>query len=207
MKSVKTKKGTELPLMSLKGKDYLMVAYRLQWLVEEEPNFKIETKFHEITDGQTVCTAHVSLLNEKGEVTKSATGTKRETKTDFSDHTEKAETGAIGRALAMLGYGTQFAIADLDEGSRLADAPVVNLKDKPTYTAPTKNQATATVAKVPTPVAALLATTSGINVSTADGALATVATSEASPKKTTFKKAAKTETAPTPAVTSEGDWQ
>jgi hypothetical protein len=27
----------------------------------------------------------------------------------FSDFLEKAETGAIGRALAALGYGTQFA--------------------------------------------------------------------------------------------------
>ena len=36
---------------------------------------------------------------------------------------EKAETKAVGRALAMLGYGTQFA-PELDEGERIVDSPV-----------------------------------------------------------------------------------
>ena len=54
--------------------------------------------------------------------------TKRETKKDFSDHTEKAETSAVGRALAMLGYGTQFAISDLDEGDRIVDSPVLDTR-------------------------------------------------------------------------------
>ena len=37
---------------------------------------------------------------------------------------EKAETKAVGRALAMLGYGTQFAADELDEGERIADTPI-----------------------------------------------------------------------------------
>jgi hypothetical protein len=37
---------------------------------------------------------------------------------------EKAETGAIGRALALIGYGTQFCADELDEGDRIVDAPV-----------------------------------------------------------------------------------
>ncbi|HTD18454.1 MAG TPA: hypothetical protein VK667_02885, partial [Ktedonobacteraceae bacterium] len=36
---------------------------------------------------------------------------------------EKAETGAIGRALAALGYGTQFA-PELNEEHRIVDSPV-----------------------------------------------------------------------------------
>ena len=36
---------------------------------------------------------------------------------------EKAETGSIGRALALLGYGTQFCADELDEGDRIVDAP------------------------------------------------------------------------------------
>lgn len=52
-----------------------------------------------------------------------ATGTKMETRGDFGDFVEKAETGAIGRALAMCGYGTQFA-PELAEGARIVDAPV-----------------------------------------------------------------------------------
>ncbi len=41
----------------------------------------------------------------------------------FSDYIEKAETGAIGRALAALGYGTQFA-PEFNEEHRIVDSPV-----------------------------------------------------------------------------------
>jgi len=128
MKTVKTPKGTDLPLINLKGKDYLQVAHRLVWFNEVSERFRVETDFVLITDEQTVARAKVSVFNNEGIEIKMATATKRETKKDFPDHTEKAETGAIGRALALMGYGTQFAIADLDEGSRLADSPVVNTK-------------------------------------------------------------------------------
>lgn len=127
-KTVKTPLGTELPLVNLKGKDYLMVGHRLQWFNEVEKHFDIHTEFILVTDEQTICKAHVVVRDNEGKVIRQAQATKRETKKDFSDHTEKAETSAIGRALAMLGYGTQFAISDLDEGQRLADSPVVNVK-------------------------------------------------------------------------------
>jgi hypothetical protein len=119
-----TKKGTEIPLMNLKGKDYMMVAYRIQWFTEEVPRFKINTQFLVLTDEQTVCKATIEVLDETGNVVRRAEGTKRETKKDFSDHTEKAETGSLGRALIELGYGTQFALSDMDEGMRLADSPL-----------------------------------------------------------------------------------
>ena len=48
-------------------------------------------------------------------------GTKTENGAAFGDFVEKAETGAIGRALAVLGFGTQGA---LPEDERLADGPV-----------------------------------------------------------------------------------
>ena len=128
MKTVKTPKGTELPLVNLKGKDYLQVAHRLIWFNEEVPTFEIETQLLEVSDAQTIARTTVSVTNADGSVVRKATATKRETKADFSDHTEKAETGSLGRALAMLGFGTQFAIADLDEGSRIVDAPVTNTK-------------------------------------------------------------------------------
>ena len=53
-----------------------------------------------------------------------ATGYKSEKAASFSEFAEKAETGAIGRALAALGYGTQFTGDDLDEQHRIVDAPV-----------------------------------------------------------------------------------
>ena len=52
-----------------------------------------------------------------------ATGTKSECAASFPDYIEKAETGAIGRALAALGYGTQFA-PELNEEHRIVDSPV-----------------------------------------------------------------------------------
>jgi hypothetical protein len=128
MKTVTTPKGTALPLANLKGKDYLMVAHRLQWFNETETNFRIETDFLLVNDDQTVARATVTVFDKEGKEVKRASATKRETKKDFSDHTEKAETSAVGRALAMLGYGTQFAISDLDEGDRIVDSPVADTR-------------------------------------------------------------------------------
>lgn len=125
-KTVQTKKGTHLPLTNLKGKDYLMVAYRLQWLTEDVESYEISTELTQVTDDQTVARATVTIYGKDGKVVKRAQATKRETKKDFPDHTEKAETAAIGRALAMLGFGTQHAISDLDEGQRIVDSPVVS---------------------------------------------------------------------------------
>jgi hypothetical protein len=51
------------------------------------------------------------------------TGTKSESAANFPDFIEAAETGAIGRALASLGFGTQFA-PELQEQHRIVDSPV-----------------------------------------------------------------------------------
>ena len=53
-----------------------------------------------------------------------ATARKKETEIGFSDYIEKAETGAVGRALAIGGYGTLQA-PEFEEQDRLADAPIV----------------------------------------------------------------------------------
>jgi hypothetical protein len=53
-----------------------------------------------------------------------ATGYGTETQADFGDYCERAETTALGRALAALGIGTQFVGQDLTEGDHVADAPV-----------------------------------------------------------------------------------
>ena len=58
-----------------------------------------------------------------------ATTRKKEIEARFPEYIEKAETGAIGRALAMCGYGTLQA-PEFDEQDRLADAPVEKAKDK-----------------------------------------------------------------------------
>ena len=157
-KSLKTKKGSELPLLNLKGKSYLQVAHRLLWLSDDNENYTIDTEFLLLTDDQTVAKATINLFDKDGKVVRRATATKRETKKDFSDHTEKAETGACGRALAMLGLGTQHALSDLDEGQRLADAPVQDTRVSPPVTSVSQPKPVANVAKATTPVLPALVT-------------------------------------------------
>lgn len=158
-KTFTTEAGTQLPLISLKGKDYLQVAHRVQWFNEKENHFSINTQFLVMDDTQTVCRAEVTVFDEKGRK-RTTTATKRETKADFSDHSEKAETSAIGRALALLGYGTQFAVADFEEGARLADSPMPT-KVVASYIGPPSVNAALTTSSAPTEPAAGITKTSG----------------------------------------------
>lgn len=131
----KTPKGTELPMLDLRGKPYLQVAHRLVWFREEHPDWSIQTEMVEKAnyEGSPIRYAifRASIIMTKVPRQGSigypdivlATATGQESSNDFPDYIEKAETKAIGRALAMCGYGTQFA-PELDEGERLADAPV-----------------------------------------------------------------------------------
>lgn len=117
---MKTPKGTDLPMTKMKGgKDYLMVAYRLVWFREEHPEWSIVTEPVSLEKDRSVFRA--MIRNTEGHLIASAH--KQEDVQGFPDHMEKAETGAIGRALALCGYGTQFA-PELDEGERLADSPL-----------------------------------------------------------------------------------
>ncbi len=120
MKEFKTQKGTLLPISNIKGKDYLEVKYRLVWFTEEMPGWSIETELVERT--KESCLAKATLKDAEGRIM--ATAHKYEDKQGFGDFIEKSETGAIGRALALVGFGTQFAGDDLDEGKRIVDSPV-----------------------------------------------------------------------------------
>lgn len=122
-RTFKTPKGTELPLQDIKGKPYLGVQHRILWFREEHPDWTIESEPLVATNDETRFKAIIK--NENGRIL--ADGFKREDKKGFPDHYEKAQTGAIGRALGILGYGTAFAL-ELEEGERLADAPVESKK-------------------------------------------------------------------------------
>jgi hypothetical protein len=69
--------------------------------------------------------ARYRAIIEDGEGGK-ATGYGTETAAGFADYVERAETRALGRALAALGIGTQFVGQDLTEGDHVADAPVAS---------------------------------------------------------------------------------
>lgn len=115
----KTKKGTELPILNLRGKPYLQVAHRIVWFTEERDGWSIETEIVFRSEDYAVMKAIIK--DEQGRIM--STAHKREDRKDFQDFLEKAETSAIGRAVALLGFGTQFA-PDIDEGERLADSPI-----------------------------------------------------------------------------------
>ena len=135
-------------IMQIKNKqgsqDYLPVQWRLVWFREKCPNGTIKTKMLQLdldrdTEEETYVWNSEKRRSEKvvkhakGYVVFKAvvrdgkggfaTGTKSEKAASFPDFIEKAETGAIGRALAGLGYGTQFA-PELNEEHRIVDSPV-----------------------------------------------------------------------------------
>lgn len=120
IRNYKTTKGTELPLLNLRGKEYLEVKYRLVWFREDHPDWSIETELVSVTDVSAY--AKATIRDESGRII--ATSHKFESIQGFPDFIEKAETGAIGRALALIGYGTQFCADELDEGKRIVDAPI-----------------------------------------------------------------------------------
>lgn len=102
-------------------RDYLEVKWRLVWFRQDHPDWTIETKPLEINTEKQYVIFRARVRDENGRLI--ATGTKVETKNGFNDYLEKAETGAVGRALAMCGYGTQFA-PELEEKDRIVDGPV-----------------------------------------------------------------------------------
>ena len=100
--------------------DYLPVAARIAWFRKDHPYWSIITEVELQADKAVVMKA--TIKDMQGTVI--ATARKKETEAGFPDYIEKAETGAIGRALAMCGYGTLQA-PEFDEQDRLADTPVV----------------------------------------------------------------------------------
>ncbi len=106
--------------------DYLDVKWRIVWFREEHPEGSIETLLKS-TPGEppAVMQATVRYVDQYDDQGKplwvTVTGWGQCDQDDWSDWLEKAETRAIGRALALAGYGTQFC-EDFEEV--IADGPV-----------------------------------------------------------------------------------
>ena len=101
---------------------YLPVSARLIWFRQEHPDWGIETRALVLDTEKQVAVFEAFVYDAGGRLM--SKGTKMEDVRGFPDYIEKAETGAIGRALAVCGFGTQFA-PELDELSagRFVDAP------------------------------------------------------------------------------------
>ena len=136
-------------LMQIKSeqgtRDYLPVQWRLVWFRSAFPYGSIETEMlHLDLDRETEEEVYVwnaerrrsekIIRHAKGFVIFRAvvkdgqggvgTGTKSEKAASFPDFIEKAETGAIGRALAAWGDGTPVTGDEWDEAHRIVDSPV-----------------------------------------------------------------------------------
>ena len=117
-------------LMSLKGKAYLDVQNRMIWFLRDQRDLiarGLATCSHVVRTELVEQDRQAGFAQFKTYVRdvlgNEATMYGSETMKDFGDYAEKASTKSLGRALAMLGYGTQFA-AEMDEGERVVDSPV-----------------------------------------------------------------------------------
>lgn len=86
------------------GAAYLEVKWRLVWFREVHPDASLETSMVESTREHAIFRAEVRVPGAG-----SSTGWGSEYREHFANYIEAAETKAIGRALAALGFGTQFA--------------------------------------------------------------------------------------------------
>ena len=112
------------------GRNYLETKWRLVWLRDLHPDAVVETEIIDKSADAITMRAVVKIpyRNAAGDIDHFAvgTGTARESLTGGRfPAVETCETGALGRALATLGFGTQFSGAEFDnDGERLADSPM-----------------------------------------------------------------------------------
>jgi hypothetical protein len=102
-------------------KDYLPVAARVLWFREKFPpesGWGIDTTLVDGGYEKKFAVYRCEIFNPEGQLI--ASGHNVEDVKGFGDFMQKAETGAIGRALATLGFGTMAA---LDEGE-VVDSPI-----------------------------------------------------------------------------------
>ncbi len=102
------------------NREYLPVSARLIWFRSEHPDWGIVTEAVEINHEKQFAVFRASIFNEEGRLI--ATATKKEDVKGFGDYIEKSETGSVGRALAMCGYGAQFAPELEESGPRRGGA-------------------------------------------------------------------------------------
>src|SRR5699024_8725123 len=104
----------------------LEVKWRMVWFRSENiegTHTMVKDKVIDIKD--KFAYFELEVLDSKGNI---EIGVGSETGSDFKDYIEKAYTKAYGRALAALGYGTQFS-KEIDEDERIVDRQVKETKE------------------------------------------------------------------------------
>lgn len=101
--------------ITIKGKQYATVAARVQAFRELCPDGLIHTEIISINDGVVLMQAEVK--DETGKLLATGYAQEKETASmiNKTSYVENCETSAIGRALAMLGLGSEENIASSQE--------------------------------------------------------------------------------------------
>lgn len=117
-------------MMTLQRKSYLPVAARVVWFREQFPaesGWCVNTMLVDGGYEKKFAVYRCEITDPQGRLV--ASGHNVEEVKGFGDFMQKAETGAIGRAMAALGFGTMAA---LEEGAdNVVDSPVERRPGKP----------------------------------------------------------------------------
>lgn len=109
------KVNAAMPVVDIKGKQYVQVNSRVLGFRELYPNGSIETELLSLENG--VCVMKTTIKDEEGKVLATGMAYEKESssyinKTSFI---ENCETSAVGRALGMLGIGVDGSLCSAEE--------------------------------------------------------------------------------------------
>lgn len=127
--------------VNIRGKQYVTVAERLQLFHEKYGNGAIETELVFPDENTVRCKAKVTLDIEKPAryFTGHAEERRNSTTINRTNAVENVESSAVGRALAMAGFGSDESIASADEvvnalqRQDLIEKPEPFANDEPAY--------------------------------------------------------------------------
>ena len=108
---IEQKKDTGI--VNIHGKEYQTVALRVKMMLEEHPEWHFETDLIHTNNGNLIVKAYIKDADGKIHSTGHAMETVGSNMINKTSALECAETSAIGRALAFIGYlGSEIASAD-----------------------------------------------------------------------------------------------
>lgn len=110
-----TKANAVMPKIPVKGKNYAMVPARVQAFRMMCPDGYIGTEIVDMHDG--VVTMQATVKDETGKVLATGLAQEKETSNyiNKTSYIENCETSAVGRALGMLGLGSDEQMASAEE--------------------------------------------------------------------------------------------
>lgn len=123
-----TKANAVMPKIPVKGKNYAMVPARVQAFRMMCPDGYIGTEIIDMHDG--VVTMQATVKDETGKVLATGFAQEKETSSyiNKTSYIENCETSAVGRALGMLGLGSDEQMASAEE---LCNAITQQTEQKP----------------------------------------------------------------------------